>query len=261
MPELVRYLVYLALLLLLWRYGLWFPRSLSGIRAKRPLLLGHRGVRELKPENTLEAFEYAFEAGLDGAEFDVLKTLDDELILFHDFKLNGKHIGKYTYRELLDVDPKIPKLEELFDLAKAYPERLLNLEIKSDTLKTDGIEAAVVRVIKQSGLEDRVIVSSFNPMSLVRVRLRAPHLRTGLLFSPDMSAVLRNGFLAGWLHVDALHPYETQVDTAFMKNATRHGLYVNTWTVNDKKRITSLYALGVSAIIGDDPAVLRHLED
>ena len=259
-------LTYLAVFLTLWRFLMWRPRSLPGLTRQGTLLVGHRGVRGKRPENTLEAFRYAFEEGLDGVEFDVQRSRDGQLILYHDFEIEGQHVNQLSLEQLRSIDPNIPILDELFDLAKDYPGTLLNLELKSESFKTDGLERDTASSILASGLADRVIVSSFNPVSLWRLRLGAPSLRVGLLYAPDLPRYLRSGSLAGWLHVDALHPHESQVTPELVLRTHARGLKLNTWTVNDLKRISSLYALGVDAIMGDDPEVLRravpgHLEE
>ena len=101
-----------------------------------------------------------------------------------------------------------------------------------------------------------MLISSFNPLSLLRVRLINPYIRVGLLYSQDMLWWLRKGQVAGWLHADAIHPHHSQVDDKLIKHAKVRNLMVNTWTVNDPMRISSLCSLGVTAIIGDDPQVL-----
>jgi glycerophosphoryl diester phosphodiesterase len=186
----------------------------------------------------------------------VQRTRDGELILFHDFEIQGKKINTLEYPHLKSIDPRIPKVSELLDLAKQYPGKVLNLELKSEGFRTDGLERDTIRLVKKYGLEDRVMVSSFNPVSLLRVRMLGSSIRTGLLYSPDMPRFLRTGWLAGWLHVDALHPYFEQITPEMLSKAQKRGLMVNTWTVNDEMRISSLSSLGVDAIIGDSPTQL-----
>ena len=189
MTRVLLVLLLLTLLLLTWRFLLWQPRPLPGVTRQQPLLVGHRGVREIRPENTLAAFEYAFESGLDGVEFDVQRTRDGHLVLHHDYELDGKRIDSLTLEEVHTLDERVPELEQLFTLAKRYPGTLLNVELKSESTGTDGLERDAVAAIRASGLADRVIVSSFNPVSLARVRLRAPELRTGLLYAPRPAAL------------------------------------------------------------------------
>jgi glycerophosphoryl diester phosphodiesterase len=243
-------------LLLIWRFALWRPRPLPGVTRTTPLLIGHRGVRGPAPENTAAAFELAFGAGLDGVETDVQRTADGVLVLFHDFTLDGQPLWTYRLSDLRARVPDLATLDDLFAVARRYPGTLLNLELKADGLRTGGLERAAVQAIRASGLQDRILVSSFNPATLLKVRLLAPEVRIGLLYAPDLPAWLRSGALAGWLHADALHPHESLVTPELLARARAESVKVNTWTVNDPMRITSLHALGADAIIGDDPRVL-----
>lgn len=253
-------LLLLALLLGSWRTVLWRPRSLPGVDRPSPRLLGHRGVRGSLPENTVAALRFALEAGLDGVEVDVQRTRDGALVLWHDLDVAGRRLTDLTLAELRAVAPDAPELSELFALAREHPGTLLNLELKlaGRGMRSRGLERAVARAVRAAGLTDRVLVSSFQPLALARLRLVAPELRTALLFDPSLPRGLRGGETAGWLHVDALHPQHRLVTPELLRRARRRGLRVNTWTVNDADEVARVAALGVDGIIADDPAELRR---
>src|SRR5947207_14721460 len=50
----------------------------------RILVHGHRGARAMRPENTIPAFEYAIDQGVDAIEMDVAVTKDEVLVISHD---------------------------------------------------------------------------------------------------------------------------------------------------------------------------------
>ncbi len=258
MIDFLLWLFYLLALVLLWRFPLWRGREVPGIvKKRRPLLLGHRGVRiEGYIENSAEAINYGLASDLDGIEFDVRRTKDGHLVVQHDSMINGKHITKYDFAELKEILPHLLELKEVFAIARNYPNKLLNLEIKTEQAKTYRLERDTIRAIKMSGLEHRLLISSFNPITLFWVRLRAPKLRTGLLYLPDGPVVAQSDRFAGFLHVDAIHPYEKIVTKEKIAAAHKRRVKINTWTVNDKKRISSLKKMGVDAIVGDNPAIL-----
>ena len=54
------------------------------VHMPRPLVLAHRGARQVAPENTVDAFSRALAMGADGVELDVHRTLDDGLVVHHD---------------------------------------------------------------------------------------------------------------------------------------------------------------------------------
>ncbi len=249
------FLLLLALALAVWRL-MWRGRTLPGVGRGGPLLVGHRGTRTVAPENTLSAFRRAFEAGLDGVEFDVQRSLDGALVITHDSAVEGTDVRDLTLAELRERLPQLATLDELFALARGYPGRLLNLEIKAEGVRTRGLERAVVRAVLASRAADRVLVSSFNPLSLLRVRLLAPGLRVALLYAPDTVRRLGARPRPGWLHVDALHPHHGMVDRGRVAGAHARAVAVNVWTVNDPDDMRRLRAMGVDAIMGDDPETL-----
>jgi glycerophosphoryl diester phosphodiesterase len=253
-------LVWFLLLAALWPL-LWQPRPLPGIRAKPTLLLGHRGVRGSLPENSLTAFQAALET-LDGLETDLHRSRDGHLVLYHDFTLpDGRVVTSLTCAELQEADPNIPTLEALFVLARGFPGALLNLELKTWDWRTNGLERAAAKAIQNSGMEGRILVSSFNPLSLARLWLYAPIVRTALLYSPDGPAWLRTNraarLLARLLHLDALHPHFSLVDAPLARWTRRRGMMLNTWTVNNAAEVKRLTYLNVNGLMADDPAALK----
>jgi glycerophosphoryl diester phosphodiesterase len=223
------------------------------------LLLGHRGANKPHLENTMPAFEAALEAGLHGVELDVQRTKDGVLIVHHDFHLpDGRLIAALEFAEVqLPNGYVVPKLDEVLAWTKntgAY----LNIEIKLETFATDGREREVAALVERSGLGGQVIISSFNPFSLFRVRYAAPALETALLYydHPKMPWWLRGGLTAPLLGVSAIHPHHSLVTPTLMTHAKRRGWKVNVWTVNEPTEVRRLLALGVDGIIGDVPNVL-----
>jgi glycerophosphoryl diester phosphodiesterase len=55
------------------------------------LVHGHRGARAVRPENTLPAFEYAIQIGVDVLELDVAVTKDNVLVVSHDPRMNADY--------------------------------------------------------------------------------------------------------------------------------------------------------------------------
>lgn len=240
----------------------WEPRALPGVTPKRTLLLGHRGVRGKVPENSLIAFRAALDAGLDGVETDLQRSRDGHLVLIHDFTLpDGRAVGRLTLSELQAADPNVTTLAALFTLARAYPGTLLNLELKTTGWRTGGLERATAKAIRNSGLEGRVLMSSFNPLSLARVRLHAPELRAALIYSPEgprwLHANRAARLFARALHVDALHPHFSLVDAALARWARHRGVMLNVWTVNDPLEVARLTRLNVNGLMADNPASLK----
>lgn len=250
----------LVLALLIWVGPLWRPRGLPGVSRARPWALGHRGVRGSLPENTLAAFRAALDAGLDGLETDVQRTRDGALVLVHDFRVAGLRVCDAGEAELRAAVPQLATLAELLDLVRDRPGTLLNVELKTVGWNDRRLAAAVAAALLASGLGERLVVSSFSPVALLRFRLRAPRIRTAYLWSeaPSVPWWGRRPWPAPLLHVDALHPHHPAVAPERVARWRRRGLTVNTWTVNDPADVARVVAAGVDGVMGDDPdALLR----
>ena len=206
----------------------------------------------------MPAFEAALKAGLHGIELDVQRTKDGVLVVHHDFHLpDGRLIAALDFNQLRLPEPyTIPKLEEVLIWAKqsgAY----LNIEIKLETFATDGREKEVAALVERSGIGNQIIISSFNPVSLWRIKRLAPALETALLFyNTKKNWLLDYGYLAPFLGISAIHPHHSQVSLDMVLMAHRMGWKVNVWTVNDPEIAQKLLVMGVDGIIGDEPAVL-----
>ena len=131
---------------------------------------GHRGTTIKSIENTKEAFEYCIKNKIDYIEFDVRKTEDEQLIIFHDKKINrllngSGNIEKYTLKELQKFSykngQKIQNLEEFFN--QIQKKCRLMLEIKSH-----GIARKVIETIHQFGYKkDEILIQSFFPREIM----------------------------------------------------------------------------------------------
>jgi glycerophosphoryl diester phosphodiesterase len=230
--------------------------------SKQPLLLGHRGSPKAKHENTLESFKRAIESGLDGIELDVQRSLNGVLVVHHDFYLpDGRLIAALNDSEIMKLELPgglhVPTLEAVLGWVKdagVY----VNVEIKSETMTSDGRETETVRLIERLGMGEQAIISSFNPASIIRVRLANARLETALLYDnePGSTWFLEDGKSAAIMGVKAIHPHHSLVTPELMASAKARGWHVNVWTVNDVDLGVKLLEMGVNALIGDVPYAL-----
>lgn len=257
------------------RYRLWKPRPLSRLYAGavKTLVLGHRGAPELAPENTIPSFLAALEAGADGVELDIIMTTDGELVVIHDDTADRTtdgtgRIDQMTLAQVKALDAgswfspefagtRIPTLGEVFDaLPPGVP---VNIEIKSVSLKTNGVEKTLAAFVAERDLYDRIVVSSFNPISLWRVKWADKNIPTALLYAPDLPPYLAKGWAIPIVLPDALHPELRMVDKAYVERAHARGRRVNVWTVDNEADIRRLIDLVVDGIITDRPELVRSI--
>jgi glycerophosphoryl diester phosphodiesterase len=241
--------------------------------ANRTLNIAHRGASTVAPANTLAAFEKAVELGADGIEFDVHLSADGVPVVVHDATVDATtdgsgQVAEMTLAQLKQLDAgswfdpafvgeRIPTLEEVLETMGSR--LLLNVELKSISLRDEGLERATVAQIKRHGLDERVLFSSFNPFSLRRLKKIAPHIPVGLLYAPNLMLPLRRAWLAPLAPHEARHPEHTMVDAPYIAWARRRGYRVNVWTVDDPSEMRHLITLGVDGIITNVPDVLRDV--
>lgn len=228
-----------------------------------PIIFAHRGASKLAPQNTLASFRKALELGADGVELDVRLTKDGNLVVIHDpvvdYVSDGKgYVADYTLKEIKKLDfgyrfsqefsgEQIPTLEEALDVLKEL--KFINIEIKNDPLPYRDIEKITLETIYNMGVEDRIIISSFDHELLFRVRKFDKNIITGVLYS---FRPMYSSLLAIDVKANNLHPFWAVVSEETVREAHRIGLKVFPWTVDDKNIMKQLIEWGVDGIITND---------
>jgi glycerophosphoryl diester phosphodiesterase len=233
----------------------------------KPQIFAHRGAKSVAPENTLPAFARALEMGVDGVELDVQCSADGQLVVIHDFQVDrltdgAGAVSSFSVADLQQLDAgshfsaefagtQIPTLLQVLDLLQDRCR--INIEIKTHD-PTGGEEVDhLAQLIRQRDLYQQAIVSSFNPVSLIKLRWLEPQVALGLLYVHRLPAHLQNAWLSPIIAPQALHPHHDMVDRAHVDWAHDAGYAVNTWTVNDVDEAQRLAALGVDVIMSDVP--------
>jgi glycerophosphoryl diester phosphodiesterase len=245
----------------------------------RPLVIAHRGGAALWPENTLVAFKAAAEMGVDILEMDIHSTSDGILVVIHDDQVDrttdgSGEVSSLTIEKIKALDAgynwtsdeglsypfraqgvEIPTLEEVFI---ELPDRHMNIEIKQ-------AEAAIVlpfcELIRKYNRQERVLVASFDPRTLLDFRQACPEVASsatsdeirllyilsqaglGAIYRPPTQA-LQVPEYSGDTYV--LHP--RLVTAAQAKN-----LQVHAWTINDVPDMRRMLEAGLDGLITNYP--------
>lgn len=231
----------------------------------------HRGFSGKYPENTLLAFQKAIEEGVDGIENDVHLTRDGVPVIIHDELVdrttNGTgYIKDMTYEELARLDAsylfkdcgfqKIPTLREYLELVKDA-DIVTNIELKTGVFEYPGIEQKVYDMVKEYGLLDRIIISSFNHYSVLRMKAIDPAVKCGML---EESWLINAGAYVASTGVECFHPYFRNMTPENVAEVKSHGLEINTWTVNEEEYIREMFRLGVDSVIGNYPDRVNRIK-
>lgn len=251
-------LLAILVMFLVLRHHTWQAQPWPENALKPPLYQGHRGYwKDGAQENTLASFQAAQKRGLTMIELDVRLSREGVPIVFHDDDL--MRLGNSDKRVLdLSSDEmqtlvQAPNLETVLRDSSLPP--LLNIELKTGAIFDGALEKAVTDVVKRTRSEERVLFSSFNPISIWRLSRLLPRVPRALLASKELAEgnryYLRHLWLAPYVNANALHldhRYVTEKDLQVWK---RRGVPVALWTVNDEALAESYLKAGALSIISD----------
>lgn len=234
---------------------------------------GHRGFSGAAPENTLAAFRAAIEAGCDMIELDVHLSRDREVVVIHDDTLERTTTGRgnvadQTFAELKRWDAgawfsprfageRIPALAEVLTLARNRI--LVNIELKKGgnfPYTMEELADLTLREVEKAGMEDQVLLSSFDPVAIDRIREKNPVLPVALIqdkpwMSPEAAG---RGKIYPTLNCRA-----TVLNEDNIRRAHGEGIRIHVWTLNTPEEMARFIALGVDGIITNHPDRLIRL--
>ncbi|WP_198042658.1 glycerophosphodiester phosphodiesterase family protein [Oceanobacillus sp. AG] len=163
---------------------------------QRPIVVAHRGVPSLAPENTMAGYHLSYELGADLIETDVQRTKDGHLVIMHDTTVdrttNGTGaVSELTLEEIRGLDAgshfdeefageKVPTFREFLEGFKDK-DVLLLVELKGI-----GMEEQVLQEIIEVGMEENVVLQSFDMESVKKFREIAPQISVGYLYSASV---------------------------------------------------------------------------
>jgi glycerophosphoryl diester phosphodiesterase len=254
---------------------------------KTPYILGHRGIPVLQHENSIESFKLLSTYDIDGTELDANISSDGKLFVYHDYSLfrffdipkNIRKVSSQTIQSLkislfdkncsINNDnivkgeknhageTSIPSLEEAFEVLK--DRRFINLEIKSNSLFSIGLEKKVADIIKQYKLENKIVVSSFDPFSLYRFSKYLPDIPRGLLISKKgLPVYLRKMWFYPFAKADFIHWEAEFIGTKKVKKFVKLGYKPVFWGVNSVQLFKRALKDNPVIIISDIPHILKN---
>ena len=223
-----------------------------------PLVIAHRGVTSLAPENTMAAFELAIEMGVDYIELDVQESLDDSLMVIHDATVDGTtnssgNVNSFTYTQLKTMDAgshfsssfageKIPSLYEVLSYAKDKTKICIEL-------KASNIESKAVSMIQSLSLQSDVVIFSFDINQLQTIKNLDPSLKICYLANPiDQADINTLQNIGGEYVGSGGTPGLTNILYAQNK-----GIDFWMWTLNDTDDMQYRMTQGIDGIITDNP--------
>jgi glycerophosphoryl diester phosphodiesterase len=214
--------------------------------------------------------------GADMVELDVRLSADGVPVVRHDADLGGRFLHELTLAQIKAADvstgaggdgrAEVPTLAEVLALLSGRV--AVDLEIKNLPAEPafdsprEAIARAVVEALHDVAFSGEVLGTSFNWLSIERLRELEPAVATGFLTHAmiDPRAALVYVRQAGHDYVLPQAPALFE-DPELPALAHADGIGVGSWTVDDPEAIERLFAMGVDAVATNDPAAAIPVRD
>ncbi len=225
------------------------------------LVIGHRGLPSVAPENSIEGSALAYEAGADIVENDVYLTKDGVVVIMHDDTVdrttNGTgNIESMTYEQVKALtlnaaggltDCKIPTLEEYFQAFGSLDKQLF-IEIK--TTNANVIEP-MAKLIEEYNMSSKICFISFDTAQLARIQARLPEVSTGYLCSgltTESNAIesVRSAVCAVQTYSSTFNQSSSGISKEFMTELNHRGVTYWPWTYTDTTSFATHYLWGIN---------------
>ena len=237
---------------------------------KLPKLIGHRGVKNLCPENTIESINKAFDLGLKFVEIDVKISQDGIPILLHDDTIDRTTGGEglvsklnYKYLQTLDAGKHfygrktnnlIPKLSDVLKLCKKRNGNL-NIELKPNKGLEKRNILKILELTKDNNDID-IFYSSFDLTSFKEISRVAPNTHRSFLLDTfinysveDLISILKqnNANICG-LNINI-------ISNDLIKKIKNNNILITVYSDKNIKveEAKGCYEIGIDSIFVDDP--------
>lgn len=238
-------------------------------------IVAHRGFSARAPENTVAAFNLAWEHGTDACELDLYLTADGEIVVIHDKDTRrttgvAKVVKESSLAELRALDAgswkaaryageRIPTLAECLATLPEGRQRFF-LEIKC------GPEVVPVLARQLEAWKPRaaqLCIIAFDREVARESKKAMPWMKVYRLSSEvtkdkkpvDLAALIADTVADGLDGLDL--GLKWKWDAAMVGKIRAAGLELYVWTVNQPEDARRLATLGVDGITTDDPVMLR----
>jgi glycerophosphoryl diester phosphodiesterase len=234
-----------------------------------PIPFAHRGGEVGGLENSMVAFQDAYEVGYRYFETDLHATADGVLVAFHDESLDRVTdatglIAELPYEQVATAriggQEPIPRFDELL---ASFPDVYWNLDVKADP----ALGPLLQRLAGDDELLERSCIGAFSDARLISVRTvlgervctsagpnEVRQLRATSLLGPLSQ---RLPIAADCVQIPTRYGRIPLVDRVLLSAARDQDLSVHVWTINDEAEMRRLLALGVDGIFTDATRTLR----
>ena len=241
-----------------------------------PKLIGHRGVKNLSPENTLSSIELAHKIGLKWVEVDIKISQDLVPFLLHDDTLDRTTTGEgsptnFKYNEIKKLDAGIffykhstkiytPTLHEVLIFCEKN-NMGLNIELKPNLGFEKKNVISIAKLLRSFNFTNQYYLSSFDWNSIVLMKELLPSAYYGLLID-DFN---NNIFLSNALEICKKYNFsccgfnKEIINIDIINEVNMSGFITTVYSENNLKpnEANELWSKGVKSIFTDDPSEFK----
>ncbi|MFO0942907.1 MAG: glycerophosphodiester phosphodiesterase [Pirellulales bacterium] len=256
---------------------LLFATSVQG-----QFIVAHRGASYDAPENTLAAFQLAWEQGADAIEADFYLTKDKQIVCMHDKSTRRTApdhedliIAKTTLEQLSKLDvgawkdkkftgEKIPTFQQVLSIVPNGKKFFVEIKCGPEILPI------MKPILEQSEIEpEQIVIICFDSTVVTEARKLMPQYRCNWLtgykqdkqtgaWGPAQSQVLETLQKTKATGLGS-NFNRTIVNAEFMNSVVDAGLEFHVWTVNDVDDALYFSKIKVASITTDRPGFIRKV--
>jgi glycerophosphoryl diester phosphodiesterase len=235
------------------------PPPRSGLAA----ISAHRGGREDAPSASYEAYRSALETGAEYVEFDIRRTADEELVVYHNAGIaGGDALADISYSRLCKLAGyEVPRVADIMHL-------IAGKAIGHLDLKELGGECAIIeQAIEVLGLGN-FVATTLEDASVAAIKDRFPNVPVALSLGRDLSEtpwLMRPSARRHDLYplsrirvcgADWTAIHRRLALAGVLRQCHQHGIRTMIWTVNSDRMIAHWLAdPRVDVVVTDRP---RH---
>ena len=265
-------LLLLIIILIIYRlfFTIWKPLLPLKLFESTFFYYAHRGAPEFAPENTIESFKFAINNHIDGIELDIQLTSDNYLIVYHDRDVTYNNtltkITSLNLNEIHTIDVKnnfedmpFQKIPTLNDVVDILPKNIiLNIEIKSyNSIFPKGIEKPLIQLIHNKSIANQIVISSFNPFIINKIKKINPNLSTAFIWSKK--SIYNYKLWSYYSKPDAFHVNINDIDQNMIDWFTKKNIRIYAYTINSDKQLEKAKQYNVNGIFTDNPKIKANV--
>jgi glycerophosphoryl diester phosphodiesterase len=231
------------------------------------VISAHRGGTEGVEPNTLRAYRKAAAGGIEYVEFDVHRTRDRKLVVFHEERTpSGVPLHSLSLQELrAEVGRNVPCIEEVMEAVRGRS--LCQIDLKEVGYERDVVDIALALVGR-----DGFVVTTLEDESVLAIKKAYPDIRVGLSLGRNMSGASLVDKVKVWrtelfpgrrvrsCGADFLALRYDRALLSGLRFCAKHHMAAFVWTVNDDKRLRRvLRDSRVECVITDVPLRAQRL--